>query len=161
MLDKELVVISELNNPSNSFVFYADFERLNYSIDVIHTNIDTIKANEVYTHIRNRNTKLEIQLIFIEANNKTIDDCIAFFDDITEVGETPFKAVTISYDGRLVLDKNFVIVKVGFEMMDFLYYENDIAAKARRANITLTLQVFQSNFVNQETELNSSELLFF
>ena len=154
MLDKNLVVISEFKNPTNSFTFYSDPESMGYEIDVVHTNIDAIKANEVYTHIRNRNTKLNLSLLVIETEKVTVDDCVAFFEKITAVSEDPYPAVNLFYDGREVISKNFVIVKVAFSFQDYLHYEYDSSAKARRATVTLTLQAFQSNFIDNNIKNN-------
>ena len=161
MLDKDLVVISELNNPANSFTFYADFSKLGYTISVVHTNIDTVKANEVYTHIRNRNTSVQAEVIFIETEKTSIDDCIAFFENMTAVTDAPYKAVNVFYDGMQIISKNFVITSVEFEFMDYLLYDVTQSAKPRRANISLTLQVYQSNFEAGGTNPTNDELKFF
>jgi len=161
MLDKDLVIISELNNPANSFTFYADFQDLSYDISIIHTNIDTVKANEVYTHIRNRNTKLEATVIFIETPNSDINDCVAFFENMTTVSDQPYKAVNMYYDGRQVINKNYLITSVGFKFMDYIFYDNDTSAKPRRAEITLTLQVYQTHYEEEEIEPTAAKKLLF
>lgn len=161
MLDKELVIVSELNNPENSFTFYTDFQELSYDISVTHTNIDTVKANEVYTHIRNRNTKLETTLIFVETPNSDINDCVAFFENMTTVSDQPYKAVNLFYDGRQVINKNYLITNVSFKFSDYFFYANDTSAKPRRAEITLSLQVYQTHYVEDTLDNTASKKLLF
>lgn len=165
MADKNLVVISELGNPTNSFIFHADFEKLSYNISINHTNIDTIKANEVYTHIRNRNTTIDASLIFFETAERTVNDCVSFFENMTYVGDEPYKAVSLYYDGNEIINKNFLITEVSFEFMDYLLYEVGQPAKPRRANVEVKFQVFQSNYaINMDNPTNignGSNLKFF
>jgi hypothetical protein len=155
MLDKELVVITVVGQPTDSFTFYADPNSMSYSIDVGHTNIDTVRANETYVHIRSRNTKVQLDVIFIEKKDGlTINNCIDFFENATHVADTPYKAVTLHYDGREVLRKNYVITQVSFAFEDYMHYVGDVGGLARRANITISLQVFQSNYLEEDVSNN-------
>lgn len=149
MLDKNLVTISEYNNPANSFVFHADPESFSYDIVINHTNIDTVRASETYTHIRSRVTQSEISLIFIETDKVTIDDCHNFFESLTEISDKPYPAINLYYENRELIQKLFLITKVTFTYMDYLPYAD--GTKPRRATVELSLQAFQSNFLKGAT----------
>jgi hypothetical protein len=149
MLDKNLVTISEYNNPANSFVFHADPESFSYDIVINHTNIDTVRASETYTHIRSRVTQAEISLIFIETDKVTIDDCHKFFESLTEISDKPYPAINLYYEDKELIQKLFLITKVTFSYMDYLPYVT--GAKPRRATVELSLQAFQSNFLKGDT----------
>lgn len=151
MLDKNLVTISEYKNPANSFVFHADPESFSYDIVINHTNIDTVRASETYTHIRSRVTQSEISLIFIETDKVTIDDCHKFFESLTEIGDKPYPAINLYYENRELIQKLFLITKVTFSYMDYMQYSYDSAGKPRRATVDLSLQAFQSNFLKGDT----------